>query len=143
MVEPTGYTALDLIGFTDKGVYNASASYVKNDIVHYQGDSWRVLVDDTTGVIPAEGLNYTLFIEAPTDVALDLIAQREAAVSTHAYSVGNQLIYNGTLYKVTSAIAIGDTLTVGTNIAAADTLTEQIMPFSIVNGAINLTYEED
>ena len=28
---PSGYTALDLIGFTDKETYNSSASYVKND----------------------------------------------------------------------------------------------------------------
>ena len=126
MIEPTGYTALDLIGYTDRGVYNASANYVKNDLVHYQGDIWRVLVDDTTGVIPSEGLNYTIYIEAPTDVALDLIARRESVTSTHAYAVGDQLIYNNTLYKVTSAIAVGDTLAVGTNIAAADTVTKQI-----------------
>lgn len=53
MVNPTGYTALDLVGFTDKGPYSSSATYVKNDLVHYEYSIWRCLVDDTTNVTPA------------------------------------------------------------------------------------------
>ena len=54
MTEPQGYTALDLIGYTDKGTYSPSATYVKNDLVHYSGNIWRVLIDDISNVTPSE-----------------------------------------------------------------------------------------
>ena len=62
MIEPTGYTALDLVGFTDRGTYAANVYYVKNDLVHHGGNIWRVLIDDTIGITPAEGPNYTVFV---------------------------------------------------------------------------------
>ena len=65
MVNPTGYTALDLIGYTDKGAYNSASNYVRNDLVHYNSSIWRCLVDDTTGVTPAEGAAWTVFIQEP------------------------------------------------------------------------------
>lgn len=42
------------------------------------------------------------------------------STASQAYAVNSFLVYNGQLYRVTAAIAQGDTLTVGTNIAAAD-----------------------
>lgn len=65
MVNPTGYTALDLIGYTDKGAYNSASNYVRNDLVHYDSSIWRCLVDDTTGVTPVEGAAWTVFIQEP------------------------------------------------------------------------------
>lgn len=124
---PTGYTALDMVGFTDKGTYNSATAYVKNDIAHYGGNLWRCLVDDTTGVTPAEGVNWTVFLDEPTSAAEDIIAQVEAtSTAAHSYAVGKQLIYNDTLYTVTSAITVGDTLTVGTNITASDSIVDQL-----------------
>ena len=126
MTEPTGYTAVGMVGFTDKGTYSASASYVKNDLVHYGGNIWRCLIDDTTGITPTEGTNWTLFVGEPTNMAERIIAPLEVSPSANAYSVGEQLIFNDTLYTVTTAIAIGDALTVGTNITASDKVTTQI-----------------
>ena len=56
---------------------------------------------------------------------LDEIREETAVIessstSSHAYAVGKFLTYNGILYKVTSAIAVGDTLTPGTNITATN-----------------------
>ena len=48
------------------------------------------------------------------------------ATSTHAYAIGDFLIHNNVLMKVTAAIAIGDTLTAGTNITAADNISKQL-----------------
>ena len=124
---PSGYTALDMVGFTDKGIYNAASNYVKNDVVHYGGSLWRCLVDDTTAVTPAEGANWTVFLAEPTNAAEDIIAPVEStATSTHVYTVGKQLILNDTLYKVTQAINIGDTFTVGTNIVLSDDIVNQL-----------------
>ena len=110
MVNPTGYTALDLIGFTDKGTYSSSDNYVKNDLVHYSGNIWRCLIDDTTGITPAEGVNWTLFIGEPTNLVEAAIASIEQTPSTSAYTVGRRLFYNDILYEVIATIAVGDNL---------------------------------
>lgn len=110
MIEPTGYTALDLVGFTDRGTYAANVNYVKNDLVHYGGNIWRILIDDTIGITPAEGPNYTLFIGEPTNLVERIIAPLEDNPATVAYQTGRQIIYNDYLYEVIDDIAVGDTL---------------------------------
>ena len=110
MIEPTGYTALDLVGYTDKGTYAANVNYVKNDLVHYGGNIWRVLIDDTIGITPAEGPNYTLFIGEPTNLVERIIAPLEDNPATVAYTTGRQIIYNDYLYEVIQNIAVGDIL---------------------------------
>ena len=60
---PSGYTALDLIGFTDRGDYDVHENYVKNDLVHNNGRVWLCLVDDTTGITPVAGANWKVWID--------------------------------------------------------------------------------
>lgn len=135
MTEPTGYTALDLVGFTDKGPYNPATPYVKNDLVHYSGDIWRCLIDDTTNINPVEGTNWTVFIEAPTNAIEGIIAPVETNPATDSYAVGRQFIYNDSLYKVITAITAGDTLVAyeddptNANIQLADPVETQLLDF--------------
>ena len=49
------------------------------------------------------------------------IAPTEVSPSRNAYSVGDFLIYNNELYKVVAAIAVGESLTIGTNIEKKST----------------------
>lgn len=126
MTEPSGYTAVGMVGFTDKGTYSASASYVKNDLVHYGGSIWCCLIDDTTGITPTEGTNWTLFVGEPTNMAERIIAPLEVSPSENAYSIGEQLIFNDALYKAKTAIAVGDALVVDTNIELAPKISSQI-----------------
>lgn len=70
MTNPTGYTELDLVGFTDKGEYSPSANYVQNDIVQYNYVAWRCKVDDTTGITPIEGTNWTVFVGNPPSTSV-------------------------------------------------------------------------
>lgn len=77
----------------------------------------------TDNTIPYELAN-------PEDITdtQEMIAPIEAGpTASQAYAVGKQLVYNGLLYKVTSAIAQGDTLTAGTNIALSDDVTTQLL----------------
>ena len=77
----------------------------------------------TDNTIPYELAN-------PEDITdtQEMIAPIEAGpTASQAYAVGKQLVYNGLLYKVTSAIAQGDTLTVSTNIALSDDVTTQLL----------------
>lgn len=135
MTEPTGYTALDLVGFTDKGTYNSATAYVKNDLVHYSGDIWRCLIDDTTNITPVEGTNWTLFIEAPTNAIEGIIAPVETNPATNSYAVGRQFIYDDKLYIVITAITAGDTLVAyeddpsNANIQLADPVETQLLNF--------------
>lgn len=55
-----------------------------------------------------------------------MVAPTETSPTANGWSVGEQFIYNDILYKVTATITAGDALTIGTNIAAADTVAEQI-----------------
>lgn len=126
MTEPTGYTAVGMVGFTDKGTYSAIVSYVKNDLVHHGGNIWRCLIDDTIDITPTEGTNWTLFVGGPKNIAERIIAPVEVSPSENAYSVGEQLIFNDTLYKAKTAIAVGDALVVDTNIELAPKVTSQI-----------------
>lgn len=133
MVNPTGYTALDMIGFTDKGTYSSSENYVKNDLVHYSGNIWRCLIDDTTGIAPTEGVNWTLFIGEPTNLVERIIAPVETDPATNAWTVGRQIIYNDNLYEVIVAITAGDALVTyeddptNANIKLADPVETQLL----------------
>lgn len=133
MVNPTGYTALDMIGFTDQGAYSSSDNYVKNDLVHYSGNIWRCLIDDTTGIAPAEGVNWTLFIGEPTNLVERIISPVETDPSTNAWAVGRQIIYNDNLYEVIAAITAGDSLVAyeddptNANIKLADPVETQLL----------------
>lgn len=126
MVNPTGYTALDLVGYTDRGTYAAATNYVKNDLAHHNGIIWRCLIDDTIGITPVEGANWTVFINAGSAAAEEIIAPIETSPAEAAHTSGTQLIYNDTLYDVIANISIGDSLTVGTNIQAADKVMTQV-----------------
>ena len=93
MIEPTGYTALDLIGFTDRGAYDPTANYVKNDIVSVGNTKWRCKVDDTTGVTPAENTNWTIYLESATSLA----GMDDVDITTPAD--GDGLVYDATAQK--------------------------------------------
>ena len=84
----------------------------------------------------------------------DKLAPVETSPATAAHTAGSLLIYNGTLYKATADIAIGDTLMVGTNISVTDldevasllksaiSAKQNDLSLSVVSGKICMTYEE-
>ena len=90
---PSGYSALDLVGFTDKGTYSSSATYVKNDLVHYNNAVWKCKVDDTTGKTPASGTYW----EAWVDTANSLANMADTDFSSLAN--GQTVFYNSTKSK--------------------------------------------
>jgi hypothetical protein len=63
-------------------------------------------------------------LNARLNKMLSCFAQVETSPSTHNYSVGQYLMYEYQLYKVTSAITTGQSLTVGTNIVATTVMSE-------------------
>lgn len=60
-----------------------------------------------------------------------VIATRQANLTaSKAYVVGEQFIYNNTLYEVTAAISKNAAITIGGNCKTADTITSQISNFA-------------
>lgn len=57
---PVGPTAVANINA--KGVYSASATYVKNDLVNYNGNAYVCIVASSTGVLPTNTTNWQLFV---------------------------------------------------------------------------------
>lgn len=110
MSAPSGYTALDFVGFTDKGTYNTSSTYMRNDLVHYGGNIMRCLVDNTTNVTPVAGANWELWVGASANLTERTIAPLENNPADVAYGVGRQIIYDDWLWEVIAPIAVGDAL---------------------------------
>lgn len=155
MTEPSGYTALDLIGFTDKGEYDAATNYVRNDLAHVGNDVWRCLADDTTGVTPAEGAYWTIFIEndstasgvsytnttsglAATNVqnAIDELASEKADSATTLAGYGISDAYTSTqtdnaISTAINALDVSDSAVSGSYVTAV----------SETDGAISVTRE--
>ena len=45
------------------------------------------------------------------------IAQIEESPATATHAVGDLIVWNSQLYKVTASIAVGETITIGTNVS--------------------------
>lgn len=69
------------------------------------------------GVTPWNSLPYA---EVPL---IELLGPTEVSPATSAHAVGDLIVYNGLIYRVTTAIAVGATLTVGGNIAETEITT--------------------
>ena len=114
------------------GIVTSASGDYSADMISYDNTSSGMTATDTQSAI--DELNDTLTdtqsaIDELNDTLTDtqdIIAPAESSPSTSAYAVGDQLIYNNVLYTVTTAISIGDALTVGTNISASDDIITQI-----------------
>lgn len=69
---------------------------------------------------------YALDSRGMRDEALSVIAAIENGKASANYAAGSYLIHCGTLYKVTSAIAVGESITPGTNVTATTVMAELI-----------------
>ena len=61
----------------------------------------------------------TALDDLATNTAGNLATVESSTTASKAYAVGDYLVLGGVLYKVTSAISSGSTITVGTNVVAA------------------------
>ncbi len=91
--------SLGKIAFTWRSTYNASTTYMKQDVVSYNGDSFVCVLDNTMGVTPTDA-----------SAAWDLFAQGTTGISNSS----GQIIYNnGSGLVALPAGALGQVLTVG------------------------------
>jgi alpha-tubulin suppressor-like RCC1 family protein len=91
--------SLGKIAFKWRSTYNAGTTYMRQDVVAYNGDSFVCVVDNTVGIIPTDA-----------SANWDMFAQGTAGVSTS----GGQIIYNNGSGLVALPAGIsGQVLTVG------------------------------
>ena len=84
----------------------------------FQGVNGSIL--SVSGMVPAapEGGENKAFFgdgnwhDVETDVDLSVVAQEETSPSTHAYSIGDQFIYENKLCMAVKSIAVGDELVI-------------------------------
>ena len=62
-------------------------------------------------------------MQAADNSILGNLAMIESSPATQAHAVGDYIVYNGQLYKVTAAISAGESLTIGTNVEATNIAT--------------------
>lgn len=71
--------------------------------------------------------NRTRYLKEKIESTQAKVAPVEASEkSAHAYAIGEQFMYNDILYTASAEIAVGDTITPGTNCSASDELVKQL-----------------
>ena len=73
MAAPEGYTKLGNVGYADKGVYSADATYNKYNTVYHEGSTYVALKDNLHGVTPADGVNWRYMAKGFTEASADAI----------------------------------------------------------------------
>lgn len=73
MAAPEGYTKLGNVGYADKGVYSAKATYNKYNTVYHEGSTYVALKDNLHGVTPADGVNWRYMAKGFTEASADAI----------------------------------------------------------------------
>lgn len=85
--------------------------------------------DPTTGLVMEYVQDTNLVVQslsAETAIAYASIAVTDGPTATASHAVGTYLTMDGTLYKVTQAIAVGETIAAGTNVTATTVMAELI-----------------
>lgn len=123
----------------------ASQDYVVGRHLVLNNILYRVTAAITAGQTIAVGTNIAISDDVEKQIETNLssintinnyklnqtvIATRQANLTaSKAYVVGEQFIYNNTLYEVTAAISKNAAITIGGNCKAADNITSQISNF--------------
>lgn len=71
MAAPEGYTKLGNVGYADKGVYSADATYNKYNVVYHEGSTYVALKDNLHGVTPTNGENWRYMAKGFNEASAD------------------------------------------------------------------------
>ena len=128
--------------------FSVNKSYSKGDSCIYNDYLWKFTSDKPAGEWDSSVVEQCRVMDFVDDVNGRLTQVQTQIVPTasiesgetasKAYSVGDFLVKDGILYKVTKAIAEGDALTVGTNIVL-DTVADELS--EIKSNSSNKSFE--
>ena len=117
----------------------ASSAYTAGSYILHEDVLYKTLTDIAAGDTFTVGTNIEQVTigEEMHSLAKNFAPEEDSSTASRAYAAGDYLVYNEHLYKVTSAIAAGGTLTPGTNIQITTTAAEII---TINNMRDEITY---
>lgn len=138
----------DVCNLKDSNLRGATVSVIEGDTASKAYNIGDVLVKGSNAYIVKQAIAAGDTLTAGTNITnvytlanlerrlmSDFAPIQEGDTATIKRSVGDYLIMHGTLYKVTAAIAVGDTLTVGTNITATNLGTQLVSEVSRAKSA--------
>lgn len=98
--------------FTDKGNYNSSTTYMKNNFVTYDGQTYICTVDSTSNVLPTNPLNWRLAAAKGATGAQGLpglnMVFKNSYDPTVTYNSNDAVEYNGNIYYAKQS-SVGET----------------------------------
>jgi hypothetical protein len=94
--------------------------------VEQGGTEQIVIPTGENSAAPTMAIVYGLTADGVVDKALSVIAPIEGATASTNYSVNAYLVHDQQLYRVTSAIATGETIAPGTNCTATTVMAELV-----------------
>jgi hypothetical protein len=127
MNTPEGYVSLGLVGFTDKGDYQDTETYVKNDLVHYDNAIWQCLMDDSIGVNPrsVDTGHWKLWIDSENDASGITVVDTEGILTEKGKATALQAFIDAVADRVmnkllTKAGLVNNGLATEAGVAALD-----------------------
>ncbi len=133
--------------------YTAVSSFDENDVLIKDGTNGTKIISVENAASEFKRLGGTNDDIAQATAAIDSnIASVETDyIASKDYAIGDLFIVNNVLYKAIATIAEGNIIDTNTNCAVVNlgdeigNLNEELnaLGFSVVNGALNITYEED
>lgn len=105
------------IVFREKTISNGTMNLIERKVSNgtYEVNRWELYVRKAVLAIPGEG-----------NIAHIIAPVQKTLTAIKAYSKDDQFVYNDDLYKATTSIALGGTITIGTNAVRANSITEQM-----------------
>ena len=92
-----------------------------------QGGTESIVVPTGEQIAPPTLVTvYAYDADGIVDKSQSIVAPVEGARASANYSVGSYLVQSGTLYRVTTAIATGETITPGTNCTQTTVMAELV-----------------
>lgn len=92
------------------------------------------ILADTGDILSLEySADTKTYVDAKTDALNAMIANSEAQIATESHAIGDVFICNNKLYKATDAIAIGETIVVGSNAVVTSIANELSAIWTAIN----------
>ena len=134
---PTGPTAVANINA--KGTYSNSATYVRNDLVNYNGNAYVCIAASSTGVLPTDTTNWQLFVSQGAK------GDKGDSGATGAQGPKGETGLSALVYsqrcELTTTPTVNATITFPTNSFNRTPVVSDVLRFPFLNTTTNKCYD--
>lgn len=120
---------------------SAFQELTQEDDINFSGGTWEeVFATYTCTEASISNVAFCMSMLQDANGGALIAGSESGTLSTQPYVAGQYLIWNGKLKKATAAIAIGDTLAVGTNLSADTTVGSELYALNSSLSDIDIRY---